>query len=394
MTTTHASLSAVGPAGPYRIPPTAQALAARLGVPVTSLCKLDANESPYGPPPSALAALTKLAADADALTGASRYPDPTAVELRVALEGYTGVPAGQIVVGNGLDELLALLAEALLEPGDEVVVAEPTFNVYAVVATRRGARVVDVGTSDRLEVEAERLASAIGPRTRLVMLCSPNNPTGIPLPLETARVALERVAQVAGSADGRGGPLVVVDEAYYEFGALAGDDSVQTAVPLLGEGRRIVVLRTFSKLFGLAGLRVGYGLCPSDVAVRLLDCKQAYNVNLAGQVAARAALDELGWLTERAKWIVAERERVREEVARLPGLRVYPSAANFLLVELAGGPQARDALWEALFTRGILLRRPPGERVGAALRITIGTPAQNDRLLGALRELMGEGGAA
>src|SRR5260221_8605136 len=148
MTTTHASVSA----GPYSVPPTVQTLAARLGVPVDSLCKLDGNESPYGPPPGAIAALAALAAESGSLVGASRYPNPTSSELREALEGYTGVAADQIVVGNGLDEILSLLAEALLEPGDEAVVAEPTFSVYAVVAGRRGARVVDVGTNARFEV--------------------------------------------------------------------------------------------------------------------------------------------------------------------------------------------------------------------------------------------------
>ncbi len=389
---TQASVSA----GPYSAPPTVQALAARLGVPVDSLCKLDGNESPYGPPPGAIAALAVLAAEPGSLVGASRYPDPTAHELRAALQGYTGVAMDQIVVGNGLDEILSLLAEALLEPGDEVVVAEPTFSVYAVVAGRRGARMVDAGTNARFEVEPDRLASAIGPKTRLVLLCSPNNPTGTPLAQETALAVLDRASQVAvaGSAHERGDPLIVVDEAYYEFGAFARDPATWTAIPLLAEGRRLAVLRTFSKVFGLAGLRVGYALCPPDVAARLVDRKQAYNVNAAGQVAARAALSDLPWLAERAGRIVSERERVREELSRLAGLRIYPSAANFLLVELAAGPRARNALWEALLDRGILVRLPPGARVAAALRITIGTREENDRLLDALRDLLPQGGLA
>jgi histidinol-phosphate aminotransferase len=380
--------------GPYNIPPSAQELAARLGVPLASLCKLDANESPYGPPPSAVAALARLAAAPTAHVGAGRYPDPTSSELRAALAGYTGIAAEQIVVGNGLDEVIALLADAFVKPGDEVVVAEPTFNVYAIVASRRGARVVDVGTNERFEVEPDRLSAAIGPKTRLVLLCAPNNPTGTPLPRETALAALERAAEVSGAVEEWGGPLVVVDEAYFEFGALGGGQTVQSSAPLLQEGRRVAVLRTFSKLFGLAGLRIGYALCPPDIVPQLSAAKLAYNVNLAGQVAARAALDDLEWLAERARWILAERERVSGELARLPGLRVYPSAANFVLAELEAGAQAREALWAALLDRGILVRRPPGARVGAGLRITIGAPEQNDRLLAALRELLWQGGAA
>jgi histidinol-phosphate aminotransferase len=338
-----------------------------------------------------VAALAELVAEQGSLFGIGRYPDPTAGELRAALEGYTRIPASQIVVGNGLDEVLALLAEALLQPGDEVVVAEPTFSVYSEVARWQGARVIDVGLNEHFEVDPKHLVNAIGPKTRLVMLCSPNNPTGTPLPRQTVLAALERSCEMEGS-NARGGPLVAVDEAYYEFGAMAGDPTIETAVPLLQQGQRIVVLRTFSKIFGLAGLRVGYGLCPPDVVAYLLDHKQVYNVNIAGQVAALAALNDLAWLAERARCIVSERERMWEALSRMSGLYVHRSAANFLLVELSGGARPRDALWEALLDHGILVRRPPGERMGAALRITVGRPEQNERFLGTLRALLPAGG--
>jgi histidinol-phosphate aminotransferase len=327
------------------------------------------------------------------------------------LERTVGIPAEQIVVGNGLDEVLSLLAEMSLQPDDEVVVAEPTFSVYALLAARHGARVVDVGRDEQFVVSVERLVAAITPRTRLVFLCAPNNPTGTPLPRATLLAALERAEALADPADPRSGPLLVVDEAYYEFGALAGAPAAWTALSLLAAGRRLVVLRTFSKVFGLAGLRVGYACCPPEVAARLRARKQPYNTNVAGLAAARAALDDLPWLTERARLIMAERARLTREIADLGGaspyppreggqgvrsaaLHVYPSAANFVLVEVVAGPQARDALWEGLLDRGILVRRPPGERLRAALRVTIGAPEENDRLLEALRELVREGGAA
>lgn len=378
-------------AGLYDLPTTALALAARLGLPVDALCKLDANESSYGPPPAAIAALASLAEDPTTLTGIGRYPDPGSDALRGALEGYTGLPADQIVVGNGLDEVLHLLAEALLSPGDEVVVAEPTFDVYSVLARQAGARVVDVGTNDHFQADPERLAGAIGTATRLVMLCSPNNPTGTALPREALLATLDRADQFATSSGPdpfAHGPLVVMDEAYHEFGGLGGDPAAWTALPYVAEGRQVVVLRTFSKIFGLAGLRVGYAVCPPGVAARLRARKQPYNANIAGQAAARAALGEVPWLAERARRILAERTRVAGELAALDGLRVYPAAANFLLVELVDGPGRRDLIWQALLDRGVLVRRTTGERVQACLRITIGTREQNDRLLDALRDLL------
>jgi histidinol-phosphate aminotransferase len=178
----------------------------------------------------------------------------------------------------------------------------------------------------------------------------------------------------------------VLDEAYYEFGAFAGEPGAWTAAPLVAEHGRLVVLRTFSKLFGLAGLRVGYAICPPEIAAGLRERKQPFNVNRAGLVAAQAALDDADWLAERARAIVAERERMARALAGLPGLRVFPSAANFLLMETLNG--AAQPLWEALLDRGIMLRRFSSERQARYLRVTSGTPEENDRFLAALTEIM------
>lgn len=369
----------------YAAPPSVDSLAAKLGVSPTQICKLDANESPYGPPPSVATALQRLIArDDDTAINPGRYPDATATDLRAALAGYTSVPSGQIVVGNGSDELLGLLI-AGLTPGDEVVVCEPTFGLYAVAAGWRGALVRDLGLEDDFTVSPDRLLAAIQPTTKLIFLCSPNNPTGTPLARETLLAALERVeAMTAGNE----GPLLVVDEAYYEVNALGGGEA-WTAAPLVAQGRRLVALRTFSKVFGLAGMRVGYGLCPHEVAARLRERKQPYNVNVAGLLAARAALDDLDWLRDRAALLVRNRERLTRELAALDGLRVYPSATNFILVDF-GRPVLRELVWQALIERGILVRRPGGERLAGCLRITVGKPEENDRLLAALREILRE----
>ncbi len=374
------------PSVPLSVPKTVSSVAERLGVPLASMVKLDANESPYGPSPSAVAALGRLATEATWLAGVGRYPDPFADDLRAALATYTGIPAEQIVVGNGSDELLNLLLAELIAAGDEVVVAEPTFEAYEHDARQVGAHVIDAGTNADFSVSAERIVQAMGPRTRLVALCSPNNPTGTALPREVALAVLDHAAQLTDS-DGHG-PLVVIDEAYYDFGALAGDPNAWSAAQLLATGQRVVVLRTFSKIFGLAGLRVGYALCPPDLTTALRARKQPFNANVVGQQAARAALDDLPWLAERARWIVAERSRLAAELAAIAGLRVYPSMANFLMVELPGDSQHRDAILQALLDRGILIRRPGGERVSRCLRVTAGTREQDDQFLAALREVL------
>lgn len=382
----------------YFAPPTPTELAGRLGLPLERIVKLDANESPWGPSPSARAALRALADVAGASLGAAgRYPDATAVALRAALAGYTGVAPEGIVVGNGSDEVIQLLVDALVEPGDEVIVSEPTFSVYALIARRRGALIVDVARDADWRTPTDALLAAMTPRTRLVVLCAPNNPTGTPLDRAALDAALDRASALAAQGDGVG-PVVVVDEAYYEIGAFAGEADAWTAAPLLASaGERLVVLRTFSKLFGLAGLRVGYGLSAPALAERLRTLKPPYNVNLAGQVAALATLEDGDWLRARARELVAERERLSRLLTSDLGLRVWPSAANFLLVDVAPGEndaqerdRRRDALWRALLDHGVMTRRLSGARLAGLLRFSVGLPEQNDALLAALARSQGD----
>lgn len=365
----------------YAGPPSPASLAARLGISLVDLCKLDANESPFGPPPAALAALATLAAP----VWAGRYPDSTASSLRATLESATGVPAEQIVVGNGSDELIKLLVEVLVSPGDEVVVCEPTFGLYALAAGRAGATVVDAGFADGFQYDAARIITVMQPRTRIVFLCGPNNPTGGRLTRDVLEAVLQRASELGRPGDA---PLVVLDEAYYEVGAFGGDPLAWTAVPLVRDGAHLVVLRTFSKLYGLAGLRVGHACCPPALAARLMDRKMPYNVNSAGLVAAEAAIRDEEWLRERARILIDERDRVRQALSVLPGLIVHPSAANFLLVETGAGMAL--PLWERLLDQGIMVRRYGAGPLSHALRVSIGTPAQNDRLLVAMRTLCNE----
>ena len=196
---------------------------------------------------------------------------------------------------------------------------------------------------------------------------------------------------------------MIVDEAYYEIGAFADAPNAWTAAPLLANYPQLVVLRTFSKLYGLAGLRVGYALCAPELTEQLRTLKQPYNVNVAGQVAALAALGETAWLRERARALVSEHERLARALSAFGQLRVTTSAANFLLVgvlepDAASSAQAPSlpaarALWEALLNRAVMVRQYSDERLGGYLRISVGTPEQNNRLLAALREILGAGDA-
>ena len=364
-------------ASSYNAPPAPQALAAQLGFSTSALIKLDANENPYGPPPAATAALASSA------RSAHRYPDPDASELRVALSGYTGYPPESIVVGNGSDELIDLLCRHLLRPGDNVVTCPPTFSLYALAAEQAGAAVLEAprgsagGTG--FSFDADAVAATVDERTKIIFLCSPNNPTG----------------DVIGAGDVRRvlglGPLVVLDEAYVEF-------SGSNLLGLTREYGNLVVLRTFSKAFGLAGLRIGYGVFPDDLAQSLRAAKLPYNVNALAQAAALGALRDLAWVEERAAMIRAERDRLFLELGAMPGLAPLPSAANFLLVRIYGphstrglrGLQARQ-VYEALLRRGIMVRhfdRPP---LHDYLRISTGSTEQNDALLAAMRAILEQG---
>ena len=234
--------------GIYNAPPTPAELAERLGVDESALIKLDANENPYGAPPAALAALRDAAVN--------RYPDPAASALRAAISEFTDCDPERVVVGNGSDELIDLLCRRVLRPGDSVVTCPPTFSLYALAARVMGAEVVDVARGGDFALKVDDVLAAIDRNTKIVFLCSPNNPTGDLL----SEADLLRVLAEA--------PLVALDEAYAEFAGVS-------AVTLSREYGNLVVLRTFSKAFGLAGLRVGYGVFPASLAQLLGETQAA-----------------------------------------------------------------------------------------------------------------------
>lgn len=319
---------------------------------------LDANENPYGPSPLVKEALARF-------DRFHRYPDPDQKVLRGLLSAYAGVEADSVVAGNGSDELIDLLCRIYLDPGDEVVNCTPTFGMYQFCADLCGAGTVEAPREDSWNADPGAVRRALSPRAKIIFLASPNNPTG-----NQADRAL--VSELLAT-----GCIVVLDEAYVEFAS--GPSMVQD----VASHPNLVVLRSFSKWAGLAGLRVGYGVFPSEIMRRVLKVKPPFSVNLAAEAAVEATLGDLPLLTERIRCIVRERNRMAEGLAEISGLTVWPSEGNFVLVTEVAGP--RGDLKAHLRREGIAVRGYSHPRLKDALRISAGLPEHTDELLRSVR---------
>lgn len=335
--------------------------AERLGIDVQELIKLDANENPFGPSPRVKEALANL-------QHMNVYPDPESGRLRELLAEYIGVPKEQILCGAGADELIEIILQLFIEPGDVVINTPPTFAMYGFDAPLYHARVVDIYRGADFSLDVDAIASAVRRRrAKLLFLCSPNNPSGDMIDAGD----IDRLLELPVT--------VVVDEAYIEF---AESDSLVTRV---GEADNLIVLRTMSKWAGLAGLRVGYGVFPSELMPQLWKIKQPYNVNLAADIAARASLQDVDFLMTRVETLVQQRMRMEIAFAELPMLSPYPSRSNFLLNRVIGmsAVEFRDRLAQA----GIIVRYYNKPRLEDHIRISAGTPEQIDRLLQLLAQM-------
>jgi len=333
-------------------------------VPIT---KLASNEGPYPPFPAALEAITAAGHDQNL------YPDPGAWALRDALAARHGVDPGRIVVGNGMDSLIKLLCMALLEPGDELLMGWPSFVSYRQGATIQGAVFSPVPLRADGAYDLPALAAAVGPRTKIVAVVSPNNPTG-------GAVGPDELEAFLDSLPGH--VLPVLDEAYAEYLPEGGHDGMA----LLRDGRGLVVMRTFSKAYGLAGLRVGWMAGPEGLPEAMSPVRNVFDVNAVAQAAAVASLaDAPAHMPARMEEARAERERMAEGLRAL-GLDPLPSSANFVFVEV--GPERAAAIDRGLTARGVIVRPTGGFGAPGGLRITAGTPAQTDRLLAAMAEVL------
>ncbi|MFW6150017.1 MAG: histidinol-phosphate transaminase [Chloroflexota bacterium] len=335
----------------------------RLGGKVT---KLDGNENPYGCSPKVHGALRGF-------PYYHIYPDPAHRQLREGLSVYTGFAADHIVCGNGSDELIDLVLRLFLEPGDEVINCPPTFGMYPFCTELCGGKLRDVWRREDYSVDIPGIRRALTERTKVIIVASPNNPTG-------TTVMREEVAELLET-----GSVVVVDEAYCEF-------SGTTVADMVMEHPNLVVLRTFSKWAGLAGLRVGYGIVPVELANLLMKIKPPYNVNVAAQVAVLASLEDLEDLQARIGMLVEEREKLFSELKAVDWLVPYPSRANFVLCRVkppSGGGYGRTAreVWQTLQARGVFVRYYESPGLENCLRVSAGRPEDTETLLHALREL-------
>jgi histidinol-phosphate aminotransferase len=330
------------------------------------LVKLASNETPYAPHPQVLEAVEAQ------LRTLNRYPDPEKSLLRRRISERTGVPIGNVAVGNGSCEILLAAAAAMLEPGAELVYAWPSFSMYPQLAAMSGATAVTVPLTDAGEHDLEAMAAQVTAATRLVVVCNPNNPSATALTPATIDAWVAELPRHVA---------VVVDEAYVEFSALQDPDD---SLDLVGRHPNLVLLRTFSKVYGLCGLRAGYALCPESFRLAVDRVRQPFSVNALAQAAATEALNHQDEVERRVEQNVIERVYVESELQDR-GLETTESQANFSWVSL--GDRDEDEVVEGLARQGVIVRA--GRDLGEAgrMRVTYGSRSENDRFLAALDAL-------
>jgi len=345
--------------GGYSASKSPETLEGEVEVPVESIIKLDGNENPYGCSPRVNQALSTY-------PQLNIYPDSGQTQLRKLLQGYTGVSAEHIVASSGSDQLIDLILRLFIEPGDEVINCIPTFDMFRFSTEMCNGKLVEVPRDENFAVNVDAVKAAIDKKTKVIFLANPNNPTGTIMPQSDILEILDT------------GLPVLVDEAYYEF-------SGETVAPMVSQYKNLMVLRTFSKWAGLAGLRIGYGIFPPKIADYLLKIKPPYNVNVAALVAVQESLKDIDYLMDRVKAIIAERDRLFGELKKLKWLKPFPSQANFILCSVLNG-KARE-LQQKLQDKGILVRYFDKPMLTNSIRISVGKPEHTDALIKTLQEL-------
>lgn len=332
------------------------------------IVKLASNENPLG-----LSPLAKEAA-ISAMGRVNRYPDGSTYELRNKLAQKHQVSPEMIVLGNGSNEILELLVQLLMGEDDETLYAWPAFIVYRLATLAHGARGVEVPLDGQLRHDLVSMAEAVTPRTRIIFVANPNNPTGTYV---TNRELEDFMLRLNDNV------LVVLDEAYYEYAQHL--DDFPDGMELLREGRPVVVARTFSKAYGLAGLRVGYAVMPESLAQLLNRIRQPFNVNGVAQAAAMAAMDDDQFLMRSLNLNRVEMERLTKALEAM-GLGVIPSAANFLLIDLKG--RSGDDICRGLLERGVIVRPMAPYGLPETIRVTVGLEEENTLFLSSLEEIL------
>lgn len=328
--------------------------------------KLASNENPFGPSKKAVAAV------AAALANLHRYPDGSCFYLKEKLSRHLGVEPDMLIIGNGSNEIIELVIKTYLKPGDEAVMAGPSFAVYPIAVSASACKAVTAPLKD-FRHDLEAMASAVGPRTRLVFIANPNNPTGTMVTDNELSSFLEAVPDDV---------IVCVDEAYYEF---AQNPGFPKTLEHVKKGKKaVLLLRTFSKVYGLAGLRVGYGVADPSIVDYMNRVRQPFNVNSLAQAAAIAALDDREHLKKTVQNNIQGLDYLLGELKAM-GLECVPTEANFFLVRAGEGKKVYDALLK----KGVIVRPMDSYGLGEYIRVTVGLPEENSRFISSLQEVLG-----
>ena len=334
---------------------------------LTDVIKLASNENPLGPSPAAVEAMRSSA------TSVALYPEGDAPALREAVAAHLGVPGDHLVFGNGSDEVLHLLAMTYLRPGDHTVQGDPSFAMYEIYTQQSNATPIKVPLTDYTH-NLSAMLDALTPQTRMVFIANPNNPTGTLVRQRDVENFLDRVPENV---------LVVMDEAYDEY---VDDPEKPKTLPYVLEGRNVVVLRTFSKAYGLAGLRVGYGIARPEIAALLNKVRSPFNVNLIAQHAAAVAIGDQEHIRKAVELNAKGREYLYDAFTKM-GLEYVPTQANFILVDISGDSRQ---VFADLQAKGVIIRPGAGLGLPRHIRVTIGTQSQNERFVKAFGEVLGK----
>jgi histidinol-phosphate aminotransferase len=328
--------------------------------------KLASNENPIGPSPNSLAVIT------DSLTSLNRYPDAHSLELKNAIASSLSLTTQQLIITNGADELITLISETYLEPEDEIIVPSPSFSEYDFGAHLMGAKVVPVPLDNEYQFNINLILSAVTDHTKLVYICSPNNPTGTYLPKSKLEELLQSLPNHI---------LVVFDSAYCHF---ATNEDYTNGLEYVRSGYPIIVLQTFSKIYGLAGLRVGFGAAPENIIESIVRVKEPFNVNSLAQAAATAAIMDDEHVEKSKQVNTAGREQLYKAFREL-GLLYTESMSNFILVNF--GHEAKE-IYQRLLTQGVIVRYGDTWGIPQHLRISVGTAEENTILIEAIKSIL------
>jgi len=327
--------------------------------------KLASNENPLGPSPMAVQAVM------DKLQGLHRYPDGSGYYLKTKLSEKFGVPISQIILGNGSNELIELIIRTFLSPGEQVVQAFPTFLVYEKVVKGAGGQMISVPLSD-FRIDLNGIADAITAKTKIVFLTNPNNPTGSAFSKGEMSGFLEKIPDDI---------IVVLDEAYIEF---VSDEGVAQGLDFLSAHPLLAVLRTFSKLYGLAGLRMGYGFASEDLIDYMNRVRQPFNANTLAQAAAIAALDDSEFVSRTLKTVKEGLQYLYENLDEM-GLEFLPTQTNFFLIKM---PRKGKEIYEQMLKKGVIIRSMDSYGLPDHIRINVGLPEENKRFVRSLKEIL------